>query len=361
MRFFSGDIEIDQHIPAENSVEGPQGFPGRLPKFGNPRTPGPAGAYKWFRKKHLMIRIAFVITAAITLAGCDLENIGPGDRFKSDFHYSYDVSSGARIDIESFNGSVEIEGWDQNKVDVEGTKFGATEPLRDAIRINISPSPGAVSIRAERPPDLHGSMGARFRIRAPRDAEIGRAVTSNGALRVSQLAGDAHLKTSNGSIRAQNLKGGVDAQTSNGPIDVADIRGDAVLHTSNGRVSGDDIGGNVEAQTSNGGINIRLDHSPSAPVKLETSNGPVELSMQERPRADIRARTNNGGISLHLPEDTSARIEATTSNNSISSDFDVFTHGQISKHRLDGSIGNGGPILTLSTSNGPIHILKGGR
>jgi len=308
-----------------------------------------------------MIRIAFAIAAALALAGCDFENIGPGDRFKSDFHYSYDVNSGARIDIESFNGSVEIEGWDQSKVDIEGTKYGATEQLRDAIRINISPAPSAISIRAEHPSDLHGSMGARFRIRAPRDAEVGRAVTSNGPLRVFQLAGDAHLKTSNGSIRVQNLKGGVDAQTSNGPIDIADIRGDALLHTSNGRISGDEIGGNVDAQTSNGGINIRLDHSPSAPVKLQTSNGPVDLTMQERPHADVRARTNNAGISLHLPEDTSARIDASTSNSSISSDFDVFMHGQISKNRVDGSIGNGGPILTLSTSNGPIHIVKTGR
>ena len=308
-----------------------------------------------------MIRIAFAIAAALALAGCDFENIGPGDRFKSDFHYSYDVNSGARIDIESFNGSVEIEGWDQSKVDIEGTKYGATEQLRDAIRINISPSPSAISVRAEHPSDLHGSMGARFRIRAPRNAEVGRAVTSNGPLRVFQLAGDAHLKTSNGSIRVQNLKGGVDAQTSNGPIDIADIRGDALLHTSNGRISGDEIGGNVDAQTSNGGINIRLDHSPSAPVKLQTSNGPVDLTMQERPHADVRARTNNAGISLHLPEDTSARIDASTSNSSISSDFDVFMHGQISKNRVDGSIGNGGPILTLSTSNGPIHIVKTGR
>jgi DUF4097 and DUF4098 domain-containing protein YvlB len=104
---------------------------------------------------------------------------------------------------------------------------------------------------------------------------------------------------------------------------------------------------------------MRLDHSPTAPVRLQTSNGPIDLTMQERPKADVRARTQNGGISVRLPEDSSARIDAITSNGSISSDFDIATHGQISKNRLEGVIGSGGPILTLATSNGGIHITKG--
>ena len=32
--------------------------------------------------------------------------------------------------------------------------------------------------------------------------------------------------------------------------------------------------------------------------------------------------------------------------------------GVISKHHIDGTIGNGGPMFDLSTSNGSIKILK---
>jgi len=32
--------------------------------------------------------------------------------------------------------------------------------------------------------------------------------------------------------------------------------------------------------------------------------------------------------------------------------------GEISKHNIEGSIGSGGPLIDLSTSNGSIRILK---
>jgi hypothetical protein len=305
-----------------------------------------------------MNKTGFLIAAAIVLAGCDLSDLGPSDRFKSDFHYSYDVKPGVRIDAQSFNGDIEISGWDQEKVDVEGTKYGSTEELRDAVRIDISPSPDSITMRAERPSELSGSMGARFVIHAPKSAIAGRITTSNAAIRLSDVTGDGHLRTSNGAIRVQNFQGGVEAQTSNGPIEVSGVRGDAILRSSNGRITGEKVEGDVEARTSNSRVYMQLDHAPAAPIKLETSNGSVELNMQERPKADVRATTNNSGITVRLPSDTSSRISAITSNGSITSDFDVTAHGELSKNRLEGAIGNGGPAITLTTSNGPIRIVR---
>jgi hypothetical protein len=55
---------------------------------------------------------------------------------------------------------------------------------------------------------------------------------------------------------------------------------------------------------------------------------------------------------------TNARISARTSNSSIATEFDLRAHGEISRNRLEGDIGSGGPLIDLSTSNGSIHILK---
>ena len=72
----------------------------------------------------------------------------------------------------------------------------------------------------------------------------------------------------------------------------------------------------------------------------------------------MRAHTSNSGITLHLPGEVNARLSAGTSNGSISTDFEMRLRGEISKHHIEGSIGNGGPLLDLSTSNGPIRILR---
>jgi hypothetical protein len=53
-----------------------------------------------------------------------------------------------------------------------------------------------------------------------------------------------------------------------------------------------------------------------------------------------------------------ARLSAATSNASISSDFEMRMRGEISKHHIEGTLGSGGPLIDLSTSNGQIRILK---
>jgi DUF4097 and DUF4098 domain-containing protein YvlB len=73
---------------------------------------------------------------------------------------------------------------------------------------------------------------------------------------------------------------------------------------------------------------------------------------------DVYASTNNAGITVHMPSSVAARVRAHTSNGSISSDFEVQVQGQLTKHSLEGTIGTGGPLLDLSTSNGSIHLEK---
>ena len=59
-----------------------------------------------------------------------------------------------------------------------------------------------------------------------------------------------------------------------------------------------------------------------------------------------------------------ARVHATTSrHSSVTTDFDELFHGDEDDRRgrrseVEGRIGSGGPLIDLSTSNGPIKILK---
>jgi len=65
--------------------------------------------------------------ALLALAGCDIdEAFADSQRFTEDFHHSYALKSGGRFELESFNGSVEISGWDQDKVEINGTKYAST-------------------------------------------------------------------------------------------------------------------------------------------------------------------------------------------------------------------------------------------
>jgi hypothetical protein len=267
-----------------------------------------------------------LVAFSIALAGCDLEDFDSNDRVQADFHHTYPLNPGGSVNVDTFNGPIEIIGWDQNSIDISGTKYARTEQLRDEIKIDISHSDTAVTVHATRPFDNHGNMGARFVIHVPRKANLDRIVTSNGKINVRDVAGTANLRTSNGQISAESVDGPLDASTSNGRITVQEALS-----------------------------------SGHAPIHLRTSNGPIELTAEKPLTSDLHASTSNGSITVHLPSSTAARVRASTSNAGITTDFDVTMQGHIDKHHLEGNINSprsDAPMIDLTTSNGHIRLAK---
>jgi DUF4097 and DUF4098 domain-containing protein YvlB len=297
-----------------------------------------------------------LVTGMLCLIACDFTDLGE-EPFNRDFHYSYSLGANGSLSVETFNGSVEISGWDQSTVDVSGTKYGPSQREADDLKVNIDNSRDSVSIRVLRPFERRNHQGARFVIKVPRGVLLDRITTSNGAIRTTDGSGPARLRTSNGPIRVAGLRGSLDAQTSNGVVELLDVDGDVVAHTSNGPIHAERLNGTLEATTSNSGVHADFTRS-DRPIRVESSNGPVELTLPDGFSRDVRVNTNNSSITLHLPPDLNAHVMARTSNSSISTDFDVRMRGQFSKNQMDATIGSGGALLDLSTSNGKIRLLK---
>jgi hypothetical protein len=206
-----------------------------------------------------------------------LEPKSRSDNFKEDFHYSYAMQPGGRLSVENFNGAVEISGWDQNTIDVTGTKYAETADLLKAIKVEVSVSGGVARVRSSRPGEVRGNMGVRYQIRAPRRTALDPVASSNGRIAAADLEGPA-----NGGV---DLRLGamssnfVHAVTSNGGITLempagANARVKAVT-SAHARVSSDfdvrregpESRSRLEGQIGNGG----------ALIELSTSNGGIHL------------------------------------------------------------------------------------
>jgi DUF4097 and DUF4098 domain-containing protein YvlB len=307
-------------------------------------------------------RLLPVVGASLLLGGClyvgDFED---SDAYREDFHSTHALEPGGTVSVETFNGSIELRGWEQNSVEVSGTKSASSKGALDALKIDVTDTPGSVRIRAVRPPDFYRNVGVRFYIRVPHKALLDLISTSNGKIQVEDLEGRARLHTSNGGVRLTRVKGEVEARTSNGTIEAEDIDGNVSLHTSNGAIRAETRHGSFEATTSNGSITARLNDPAAAwPVRAETSNGHIDLTLDAKELPEVRASTNNSSILLRLPAAASARVRAETSHSSITSDFDGLRSGDDRRRHseLHGTIGSGGPLIDLSSSNGSIKILK---
>lgn len=304
----------------------------------------------------LALRSAALVAPLLLLAGCDEAWFGDSDRFREDFHYSYPLAPGGRVSVENSNGSIEIYTWEKDEVEVNGTKYAASQQALNDIKVDVAAAPDSVQVRTTVAFGVRNG-GARYSIRVPRRVRLDRIISSNGGIKVHDLEGVAHLKSTNGGIRVSRVKGELEAKTSNGSIEALDHAGNAILETTNGGIRAEMSKGSLDAHTSNGGIDVRITESDSSqPVRLESTNGHIDLSMDTV--RDVRASTSNSAITVRMPDSAGARVRARTSNSSITTDFEELSRALTNKHSLDATLAGGGPLLDLSTSNGSIKLLR---
>jgi DUF4097 and DUF4098 domain-containing protein YvlB len=310
------------------------------------------------------MRLPLLAVAAAGLGvfqlGCDFESIGDQfDRYHEDFQYTYNLKPGGRLNVETYNGSIEILGWEKDSVQITGTKYAGREELLKELKIETKADENSVTVRTIRPSGWHGSSGARYSIRVPYKVDLDHIVSSNGHIRVEDVQGHARLETSNGAVRLRKVEGRLEARTSNGAIEGDGVVGDATVRTSNGGIRLEGVEGSLEATTSNGSLHVRLGKpKPDEPIRLTSSNGGIELEAEGLDNNEIHASTSNASITLRLAAPIKARLRASTSNSNVSTDFDVTTHGSMGKNFLEGEINGGGPLIDLTTSNGSIKVQK---
>ena len=253
-----------------------------------------------------------VVVAAVALSAC---RVVPGPEEREEFRETYNVAAGSTVSVDTFNGSIEVSGWDKDYVEVyavKKTRYGREELEKAEIRVTLDGDLRVETIR-------HGvnvRVSVSYEVRLPSGVLAGRLHTSNGAVEVTGVQGDA------------------DVSTSNGRITIRDVDGYVTAHTSNGAISITGVAGVRKAETSNGAIKAEI-RTLESDLDITTSNGDIELHLADGIGANLEARTSNGRVSLHGVE-----VLAT----------------EMSNKEVKGTIGGGGPRLYAKTSNGDIDL-----
>jgi DUF4097 and DUF4098 domain-containing protein YvlB len=214
------------------------------------------------------------------------------------------ASKGAiRIDP-GMNGGVTVKGWDRADVWVRARIDTAADTDAEARSMvsTIRFASGSGQIRAEGPElDEHHNWSVSYEIFAPRQSDL-------------------------------------EMKTFNGGIHLADLRGTIDFEALNGGVTLERLAGEIHGHTTNGGVHVTL-----AGDRWDGSGLNVE--------------TTNGGVRLDVPSSYSAHIEASTVNGGVDVEFPITVHGRIDKN-LSFDIGNGGPTIRATTTNGGVKIRK---
>ena len=257
------------------------------------------------------------VVFVLLLSGCTELNLGP--EITDYFIEEYQTDNVSQIRVSTVNGQVELYGWNGSTIAVNAvkrTRRGQEE--LDKVTISVSEEEETLVIETHTVSGSSTWVSVDMNIKIPSSVTVDQVETTNGAIQLSKVRGDAHLVTSNGAIVVEDLEGYVSASTDNGRITVENTTGVAYLETSNGGITAEvaSILDDLDIMTSNGHVIVSLSESLNAEIAMETSNGRISLS----------------GITL-----TNATYD------------DTYTTG---------TLGQGGPTITIDTSNGNITVNK---
>lgn len=219
-----------------------------------------------------------------------------------EFAQTYHLKPDGTLELSNINGTVRIEGWDKDEVEVRAVKTTTDKESKlDLVSIDVNSSPDSLSISTRYPSEEGVEVAVEYTVHVPRHTLL------------------KHINTINGTLRVKDL----------------DSLGD--LHTVNGNIEVYESSGNLHARTTNGNVYVELKH-------------PADLH-------GTQAETTNGSVLLAIPADSQADLEARCMNGSFSTELPFVMEGAIQPRILRGRLGKGGAPIRLGTVNGAIRVV----
>jgi hypothetical protein len=246
-----------------------------------------------------MVRHAFRATALLVLA---VVWAVPSYAITKEVNQSYPLQPGGSFELQNVNGTIDVQGWDRNEVEIHAVKTAKQkESDLERVWIDVDARPDAVSITTRYPQNEGVEVAVDYTIHVPHGARLEHIGTVNGTLRIA----------------------GVEA--------VED------LHTVNGNIEVFEAGGSVHAHTTNGNVHLELAH-------VQDKNGAT-------------AETTNGSVVLALPSNAQADLEARCLNGNFYSELPIAMESSQRPREMHGKLGHGGVSIHLRTVNGSIRVV----
>jgi DUF4097 and DUF4098 domain-containing protein YvlB len=162
--------------------------------------------------------------------------------------------------------------------------------------------------------------------------------SGSGDMRLSQLTGEIHVQTGSGNVRAREISGPVRGGAGSGDIELEETgQGNIDLRTGSGNVVARGVNGAFIGETGSG--DITAEGTQTAEWEIHTGSGNVHVRLQSNSAFDANLSTSSGTLDIDSP-------------------ITMTVQGRVQETRksISGKVRGGGPLLSVRTGSGDIHI-----
>lgn len=226
---------------------------------------------------------------------------------RDEFHQSYPLSAGARVEVQGINGTVQVETIPGGTAEVHIVRSARNREDLEYRKVIVEHTATSLIVRGDKEGEWRGGRNRDVRqrvlLRIPRQVDLG----------VSGVNGQVGVGEIDGPVRLSGI---------NGKVEVAQAMGYSNISGINGR---------------------------------------VKITISQLSDKGIHVSGVNGGVELYFSEDLNADLDVTGINGSVNTDVsNVTVFGKLDRQNFHAKIGSGGSPIKVTGINGHVKLARAG-
>jgi hypothetical protein len=283
------------------------------------------------------------------------------DSVQGTFDRSYTVSGPVEVEVLTRSGDIIVRKGPSGTVTIHGKihvgdRWFTGNRQGDVKEIEKNPpitqSGNSIRIDYLKQHDI----SVDYEITAPPDTSV-QTRSGSGDQSIEGLTGKLNLESGSGDMRLREAGGPIYIRTGSGNVGARDISGAFDVECGSGDISieAKGEGGDSRVRTGSGTIQLR---GIKGGLRVESGSGDVSASGTQTAPWDIR--TSSGNVELELQSGAAFDLDAIAGSGNVVVDGPVAitVEGDVGKahHSIHGKVGGGGPLVTVHTGSGDVHI-----
>jgi hypothetical protein len=276
------------------------------------------------------------------------------------FEKTLQVSGPVDLEVQTHSGDIIVRSGPAGSVSIHGKIYVGDHWLFGNRHVDVSDIEQHPPVRQDGN-NIHidyvntRDISVDYEITVPSDTTL-RTHTGSGDQTIEDIHGNADLQSGSGDIRLSRLTGEIRLQTGSGDVRAREISGPVRGGAGSGDIEVEETGsGDIDLHTGSGNITAR---GIQGAFRGDAGSGDITAEGTQTGAWEIR--TGSGNVHVRLPANAAFDADISTSSGTLDVDAPITmtVQGRVQEthKQITGKVRGGGPLLTLRTGSGDIHI-----
>ena len=260
---------------------------------------------------------------------------------RDEFRQTYQLAPGARVEVSSIRGHVEISNSDTSTAEVEIIRTARSRADLEYHKIEVQQTANSLVVRGvQEPQDRRRDniqVNHKVILKLPRSIDLSVSSVS-GHLKVGDVDGQTHASSISGSVTLGNVGGKSQVSSISGNLEVGNVGAEAGVTSISGNLRLGQVNGSLDVTSISGSLNATLLTLYPQGIHIKSISGSVEIGFKSDINADFDAEHVSGQVYLDVPN--------------------VTRHDEERSNGLRARIGVGGTPISISSVSGNIRLTR---